>query len=118
MPNQRRNSAKGLVFFGSIATVISGFISAIGLWFLAPILFDNPEPFRWIAPTIAVWTPLMFCVGLLTSIKDMLASALVYQLILPLALLVGAGIIYFGQLDLTTALIFIGLHSVYHFSLL
>ena len=97
---------KGLVFFGSIATVISGFISAIGLWFLAPILFENPEPFRWIAPTIAVWTPLMFCVGLLTSIKDMLASALVYQLILPLALLVGASIIYFGQLDLTTALIF------------
>ena len=43
---------KGLVFFGSVATVISGFISAIGLWFLAPILFDNPEPFRWIAPTI------------------------------------------------------------------
>ncbi len=97
---------KGLVFFGSVATVISGFISAIGLWFLAPVLFENPEPFRWIAPTIAVWTPLMFCVGLLTSIKDMLSSALVYQLILPLALLVGASIIYVGQLDLTTALIF------------
>ena len=48
--------------------------------------------------------PIDVFVGLLTSIKDMFASALVYQLILPLALLVGAGIIYFGQLDLTVTL--------------
>ena len=97
---------KGLVFFGSIATVISGLISALGLWILAPILFDHPTPFRWIAPTIAVWTPLMFCVGLLTSIKDMLGASLVYQVVLPFCLLIGAIAIYIAHLDLQTALIF------------
>jgi O-antigen/teichoic acid export membrane protein len=97
---------KGLVFFGSITTLISGMVSALGLWFLAPILFDDPTPYQWIAPTIAIWTPLMFCVGLLTSIKDMLGSALVYQIILPLSLFIGAGIIYVAQLDIKMALIF------------
>lgn len=97
---------KGLLFFGAITTIISGLLSAIGLWVLAPILFEDPMPFRWIAPTIAVWTPLMFCVGLLTSIKDMLGAAMVYQIILPLCLLIGATVIYMAQFDLQIALVF------------
>ena len=45
-------------------SVASYLLLVFGSWL--PLLFDDPEPFRWIAPTIAIWTPLMFCVGLLT----------------------------------------------------
>ncbi|MEC7987807.1 MAG: flippase [Myxococcota bacterium] len=97
---------KGLILSGAWITILSGVICSGSLWLSAPLLFEDPNPIQWIAPTILFLTPLMFIVGLLRSIKDMKGNAMVFQLSIPIGLLIGAIAIYVGSLSLEHALSF------------
>ena len=80
------------------------------------------ERFLWIAPVVAVWTPLLFAVGALRAMKDMKRSAIAFQIGLPVALLMGvltfSGLLGFGVLGAIWALgiaTSIGLALALHF---
>ncbi|MBM74415.1 MAG: hypothetical protein CMK59_03370 [Proteobacteria bacterium] len=87
---QDKNKLKGLIVSGTILTALSGAAAALGLYGFAPVLFDDPEPIRCIAPAIVFWAPLYYVVGLLRAVKDMRSNALVYQLGLSSFLAIGA----------------------------
>lgn len=85
---------KGALWFGAAVSAVSGGLAALGLWALAMyggLWADEPETGRavaWIAPVVALWTPLSFCIGALRGAKDMRSSTLAQQIAVPGATLV------------------------------
>jgi O-antigen/teichoic acid export membrane protein len=102
--NKKEAKRKGLVISGASLCLVSGIVTATLLWCLAPILFENPVPIQLIAPAILFWTPLLFVVGLLRSVKDMRGNALSLQLSLPFCMCIGAILVTFLDLSIEWAI--------------
>ena len=85
-----RAREKGVLQLGLGLSAASGLLVAAGL-FLATWApgWDASSGVRAAvrlgAPAVALWTPLLFFVGALRAVKDMRASALAYQLSLPVS---------------------------------
>ena len=102
---------KGVILLGLVLSVLSGLTVAAAVW-AAPQLFpsllpDDPavgEVQRQVAPVVALWTPLLFVVGALRAVKDMRRSAVAYQLVLPLMLLLGTTVAVVGGWGVVGAL--------------
>ncbi len=90
-----RDALKGTLLAGGAISVVLGLISAVLLAVLAPRYTDDPVAimaYRWMAPVVALWTPLLFAVGALRAVKDMRRSVRAFLVVLPLVLLAGAGV--------------------------
>ena len=100
---EQRDRLKGLILFGLILTLGSGLAGAGLLWFAptwAPLLagwipwigIDDAEAgvLRQVSPVVAIWSPLLFANGAVRAARDMRASAIAYQVVLPGAMLVGS----------------------------
>lgn len=98
IPKQRT-----MIINGFVITCLTGIVFSVGLWFCAD-LFSKPAPIRHIAPVLLFWNPLLFCVGVLRSIKDMKGNAIVFQLVPSLGLLIGASITFLFSFSLFEAL--------------
>ncbi len=102
---------KGVVQLGLVLSFLMGSVVAAGVWAL-PELFpqwmpDDPavsQAQQWVAPVVAFWTPLLFCVGSMRAVKDMRRSALSYQLTVPGVLLLGMTVAVAGGWGLAGAL--------------
>jgi O-antigen/teichoic acid export membrane protein len=80
---------KAALISGALISGGLGLLSGAGLYLGAPWLSEEPlqvSAFRLAAPVVALWTPLLYCVGLLKAAKDQRGSTLAYQVALPLVM--------------------------------
>ena len=96
---------KGLVISSLTVSTVSGIVCSVILWFAAPYITEEYYALRLSLPGIIVWTPLHTLVGLLRAQKDMKGNALVYQITIPLTLIIGSIVVVALELDLYAALI-------------
>jgi O-antigen/teichoic acid export membrane protein len=93
-----RDRLKGVLLASVGLSVIAGVVVALGVAGASAAGFvyaDKPDIASGAilaAPAVAVWTVLMVLVGGLRAVKDMRGSAIAYQIGLPAALMVGAGV--------------------------
>ncbi len=103
--NKDRARLKGLIL-SSMALSIASSIMCMGmLWIAAPSITEHVNELRVISSALLFWTPLHTIVGLLRAQKDMKGNAIAYQIIIPLILAFGAGLVVLFEWSLTTALI-------------
>ncbi len=103
-----RGREKGALAFGLGLSLAVGLAAAAGLFVLAGPLTDSPDrgaALRAAAPVVALWTPLLYLVGTIRAVKDMRRSALAFQLLLPVLLLLGSGLAVLLGTGVTGALV-------------
>jgi O-antigen/teichoic acid export membrane protein len=103
--NDEQEKLKGLVFSSVFISTLNALLCSIIIWFAAPFLMDDTRALKAAIPAILLWTPLHTLVGLLRAQKDMKGNAVVYQLFLPICLLIGMSLIVALNMDLYSALI-------------
>jgi O-antigen/teichoic acid export membrane protein len=95
---------KGILQVGLGISLVMGLVSAAimiaGLLWVPGLELETQtrQAMLWIAPVVAVWTPLLFAVGSLRAMKDMKRSAVAFQLALPATLLASI-LVWVGLLD-------------------
>jgi len=91
---------KAALLFGFAVSLVVGLLASLGLVVAGPHLGDSAQQSRalmWTAAILLPWTPLLYLVGALRSVKDMRRSVLAFQIVLPFAFLVGAfSLVYAG----------------------
>ena len=102
---EERAKLKGLIVSSMGLSVASSFMCMGMLWIAAPAITDHVSELRVIATALLFWTPLHTIIGLLRAQKDMKGNALVYQITMPVVLVVGAIAVVLFEWTLTTALI-------------
>ena len=88
-----REREKAALLFGLGVSLAMGLVVAAGLFVLGPQLTDSETRARalmWTAAVLLPWTPLLYLVGALRSVKDMRRSVLAFQIVLPTVFLAGA----------------------------
>lgn len=103
--NADRAKLKGLIVSSMGLSIASSIMCMAMLWIAAPSITDHVSELRVIATALLFWTPLHTIVGLLRAQKDMKGNALVYQITMPVVLVIGAVSVVLFEWTLTTALI-------------
>lgn len=104
--------AKAALLFGAGVSTVMGVVCAAALFFGGPLLADDPVRGRalaWTAAILVPWTPLLYLVGSLRAVKDMRRSAVAFQVLLPLVLLMASVGLVSGGMGLDGAFVALGL---------
>lgn len=107
-----RDREKSALLFGLGISLAMGLVVAAGLFILGPKLTDSAVRGRalmWTAAVLLPWTPLLYLVGSLRSVKDMRRSVLAFQIVVPVAFLVGAFALVYSGFGIDGAFIALGL---------
>ena len=83
-----RGRELGALRLGLGLSAAMGALGAVGMG-VAALIVDDPargSALGWAAPSVALWTPLMFLVGAQRAAKDMRGSTMALQVLLPAAL--------------------------------
>lgn len=86
---------KGTILFGLCVSMAMGVLAGGLMWaglhwgMWAELDSEMHRALLWVAPVVAVWTPLLFAVGALRAMKDMKRSAIAFQVGLPASLFIG-----------------------------
>ena len=104
--NKDKAKQRSMIIRGFSITLFSGLVFYLATLLLSPHLLQSHQNLNTVAPALIFWSPLVFSVGILRSIKDMVGNAIVFQLLPSFLLLVGGALVMFFSLSIHEAFVF------------